>query len=188
MVDRCYAHPNIVKLLQQARSWQQTTCPTAIISYCNPKQPRIVTRLVLVVSWEIPLWCSRWLSTNLKRCFGATSMGFHQIWSLGWPKHTECGMIFLFFFLQNSAPLLILKLLTHVKPGQITNPNNAWDMSKNVAPINKRVFQYQNFLHYITILLHLLVLLPLSSTLLMTNGSRKRWIQFILDRFKKRPL
>lgn len=81
-----------------------------------------------------------------------------------------------------------MKILSKVKANELSNPNNAWDMSKSVAQINNRVFQYQNLLHYVTVLLHLLVLLPLSSTYLLTSNNRKRWLSYILERFAKRPL
>ncbi|KAL0488735.1 hypothetical protein AKO1_015818 [Acrasis kona] len=75
--------------------------------------------------------------------------------------------------------------------GQVENPNNAWDTSKNAAPIMKRIFQFTNLLHFVTILGHLVVLLPLTSTFMLTSTqdrfTRSRsMLRFFLYKLKQK--
>jgi hypothetical protein len=53
-------------------------------------------------------------------------------------------------------------VLTYLKPDRVENPNKSWDMSRNVSGIMKRVFQYDGLLNFVTIILHIMVLLPMS--------------------------
>ena len=77
-------------------------------------------------------------------------------------------------------------LLTHLKPGELKNPNRAWDMSSSASLIMKRVFHMENILHLITVLMHLLVLLPLTGTYLVTTNSNYGIVQFLLNRLLQR--
>jgi hypothetical protein len=81
-------------------------------------------------------------------------------------------------------------LLTHVKQGHIENPNNAWDTSKTAAPLMRRVFHFNNLLHFITVLLNFAVLMPLTSTYILTSSSdvtrNKSLIQYFLFKIKQR--
>jgi hypothetical protein len=80
-------------------------------------------------------------------------------------------------------------LLTHLKPGELRNPNRAWDMSSTASTIMKRIFHYENVLHLITVLLHLLVLFPLTGTYLVTSsrsGNQYGTVQFLINRLIQR--
>jgi len=52
----------------------------------------------------------------------------------------------------------------------LVNPNNAWDFSPSVAPLMKRIFQFDNFLHFITVLLHIGLLVPLTTNIVSVSN------------------
>lgn len=78
---------------------------------------------------------------------------------------------------------LICQLLTHVKPGIVTNPNGAWDIT--ATKTMRQVFQFENLLHFITVMLHMVVLFPLTTSFLLTQGGKRRWIRFIVERYEQ---
>jgi len=67
----------------------------------------------------------------------------------------------------------------------VKNPNRAWDMSLSAGRIMKRVFHFENALHLMTVLMHILVLLPLTSTFMQTNqlrGNQSGIVQYLLKK------
>ena len=67
----------------------------------------------------------------------------------------------------------------------VRNPNRAWDMSLGASRIMKRVFHFENSLHLITVLMHVLVLLPLTSTFIQTSqlrGNQSGIVQYLLQK------
>lgn len=85
-------------------------------------------------------------------------------------------MLYVHFNVQS----LIDKVLTYLKPGELKNPNNAWDMSKSAAPFMRRVFQLENWIHFLTIIMHFIVLLPLTTTYFLTsNKSAGKFLRFL---------
>lgn len=53
-------------------------------------------------------------------------------------------------------------VLKYLKPNFLENPNNAWDMSQHSAPIMQRVFTFESMLNFVTIILHLLLIVPVT--------------------------
>ncbi|EFC43676.1 predicted protein [Naegleria gruberi] len=48
----------------------------------------------------------------------------------------------------------------------LVNPNHAWDISSSAGTLMKRVFHFNNFLHLVTVLLHIGLIIPLSTSIL----------------------
>jgi hypothetical protein len=80
-------------------------------------------------------------------------------------------------------------LLTHLKPGELCNPNRAWDMSLSVHHIMQRIMNFENILNLITVLMHVLVIFPLTSTYLQTQrtsgGNLYGTVQLLIQRLLK---
>eukprot|EP00761_Pharyngomonas_kirbyi_P011192 gb/GECH01011217.1/.p1 GENE.gb/GECH01011217.1/~~gb/GECH01011217.1/.p1 ORF type:complete len:138 (+),score=22.86 gb/GECH01011217.1/:1-414(+) len=68
-------------------------------------------------------------------------------------------------------------IFTLFKKNQLKNPNNAWDVSKNAAPIMKRVFKLENLLDFTTTILQFLVLLPMILSFFMLRKSNSNFLR-----------
>ncbi|KAG2392143.1 hypothetical protein C9374_012395 [Naegleria lovaniensis] len=55
----------------------------------------------------------------------------------------------------------------------LVNPNHAWDASSNVAPLMRRIFQFDNLLHFVTVLMHVGLIIPLITNMMGLGGKLK---------------
>jgi hypothetical protein len=53
--------------------------------------------------------------------------------------------------------------------GKVGNPNKTWDISKKNSDIMKKVYQFENLVNFITIILNFLVLFPITSIFIKNN-------------------
>ncbi|KAL9658277.1 hypothetical protein ABK040_015600 [Willaertia magna] len=74
----------------------------------------------------------------------------------------------------------------------LLNPNYAWDISPSASSFMNRIFQFDNFLHFVTVLLHIGLLIPLSSNFLTIkqqldkNQPKNSIVRYILHLLMKK--
>jgi hypothetical protein len=62
--------------------------------------------------------------------------------------------------------------------GNLKNPNEIFKM--NESKTMSRIFQFENLLHFLTIIFHIFVLLPSTSNYLLISGKIKNWFQKLI--------